>query len=221
MLAIILASRSCTNWNEPIGLPNCKPLLGVFERRLVGAHRASGRHPGHSVARHLQDLRGVAERVAALEAVRLRHAAVLQGDVAVLDNLERDLVLNLLDAKAWRRLVLDDEALDLVIGEIPRPDDRNVAPRSVADPPLLAIEDPGIALAFRRGQQAAGRAGTNQRLGQAEAADLLEARHRRQPLLLLLLRSVDIDGAHRQADVHAHERRERRVDAGNFHLDKA
>src|ERR1700739_3692921 len=23
MLGIILASRSCTNWNEPIGLPNC------------------------------------------------------------------------------------------------------------------------------------------------------------------------------------------------------
>ena len=69
--------------------------------------------------------------------------------------------------------------------------------------------------------QAAGGAGTHQRLGEAEAADLLEARHRRQPLLLLLFRSVDVDGAHRQADVHAHERRERRVDAGNLHLDKA
>ena len=141
--------------------------------------------------------------------------------MAVLDDLERNLVLDLLDAEAGRRLVLDDEALDLVVGEIARPDDGNVAPRSVADPPLLAVEDPGVALALRRGQQAAGRARTHQRLGEAETADLLEARHRRQPLLLLLFRSVDVDGAHRQADVHAHERRERRVDARNLHLDKA
>jgi hypothetical protein len=40
--------------------------------------------------------------------------------VAVLDDLERNFVLNLFDAEGWRRLVLDDEALDLVIGEIPR-----------------------------------------------------------------------------------------------------
>ena len=37
-------------------------------------------------------------------------------DVAVLDDLERNLVLNLFDAEGWRRLVLDDEAPDLVIG---------------------------------------------------------------------------------------------------------
>jgi hypothetical protein len=39
--------------------------------------------------------------------------------VAVLDDVERNLVLNLFDAEGCRRLVLDDEALDLVIGEIP------------------------------------------------------------------------------------------------------
>ena len=36
---------------------------------------------------------------------------VLQRDVTVLDDLERNLVLDLLDAKTGRRLVLDDEAL--------------------------------------------------------------------------------------------------------------
>ena len=86
------------------------------------------------VTRHPQHPRGVAERVAALEAVRFRHPAVLQRDLAVLDDLERDLVLDLLDAEAGRRLVLDDEALDLVVGDIARPDDRNVAPGRVADP---------------------------------------------------------------------------------------
>jgi len=36
--------------------------------------------------------------------------------VTVLDNLERDLVLDFLDAEAGRRLVLDDESLDLIVG---------------------------------------------------------------------------------------------------------
>ena len=98
-------------------LAELQALLRVFERGLVGAHRASGRHPRHGVACHLQHLRGVAERVAALETVRFRHPNVLQRDVAVLDDLERDLVLDLLDAEAGRRLVLDDEALDLVVGD--------------------------------------------------------------------------------------------------------
>ena len=40
-----------------------------------------------------------------------------------------------------------------VIREISRPDDRDIAPRSVTDPTLLAVENPGVALALgRRGQ---------------------------------------------------------------------
>src|SRR6267378_4059165 len=120
MFAIILASRSCTSWNDP---------------------------------------------------------NVLQRDVTVLDDLERNLVLDLLDAEAGRRLVLDDEALDLVVGDIARPDDRDVAPRGVADPALLAVQHPGVAVALCRGRQATGRSRADQGLGQAEASDLLEARH--------------------------------------------
>ena len=82
----------------------------------------------------------------------------------------------------------------------------------VADPLLLAVEDPGVAVALGgRGEAAAG-AGADQRLGQAEAADLLEARHRRQPFLLLLLGAEQSDRAHGEAGVHAEESRERRVD---------
>ena len=134
-------------------LAELQALLGVFER--VPRRRPSGiPSPSQptSVARHPQHPRGVAERVAALQAVRFRHAAVLQRDLAVLDHLERDLVLDLLDAEAGRGLVLDDEALDLVVGDVARPDDRDVAPRRVADPPLLAVEDPGVAFALRRRQ---------------------------------------------------------------------
>src|SRR5262245_583853 len=97
--------------------------------------------------------RGVAKRpFAPLQAVRVRHPAVFQRDLAVLNDLERDLVLNLLDAEPGRCFVLDDEAPDLVVGDVARPKDRDIAPRSIADPALLAVEDPGIALALRRRQ---------------------------------------------------------------------
>src|SRR5438477_10374345 len=196
MLAIILARRSCTRLERPDRLAELQALLAVLDGGLVSAHRASGRHPCDGVARHLQHLRGVAERVAALQPVRFRHTDVPQRDVAVLDDLEGDLVFDLLDTEARRRFVFDDEALDLVIGEITRPDDRNIAPWRIADPPLLAVEDPGVAFALRRCRQPAGGAGTDQRLGEAKAADLVQACHRRQPFLLLVLRSVDVDRAH-------------------------
>src|SRR6266704_966044 len=44
-------------------------LLGILKRSLVGAHRASRRHPGNCVAGHLQHLRGVPERVTSLKPV--------------------------------------------------------------------------------------------------------------------------------------------------------
>ena len=202
-------------------LAELQPLLGVLERRLERAHLDAGRGPAHHVARHPQHARGIAERVAALQAVRFRHPHVLERDLAVLDHLERDLVLDLLDAEAGRRLVLDDEAFDLIVGEVARPDDRQVAPRRIADPPLLSVENPGVALALGGRGQPSARSRTDQRLGQAEAADLFPARHRRQPFLLLLLRSVEIDRAHRQAAVHAEERAERSVDARQLHRDEA
>src|SRR6201994_1690963 len=88
---------------------------------------------------------------ASLKTVLVGYPAVVQRDLAVLDDLERDLVLNLLDAEAGRRLVLDDEALDLIVVNVARPDDRDVAPRRVADPALLAVENPGVAFTFGGG----------------------------------------------------------------------
>src|SRR5713101_3328312 len=140
-------------------------LLGILDRGLVRAHRASGRHPANGVAGYLQHLRGVLERVTTLKAVCFRHANVLQRDVTVLHDLKRDFVFNLVDAEARRGFVFDDETFDLVIVDIARPDDRDVAPRRVADPALLAVKNPRIAVALRGGQKSARRARTYQRFG--------------------------------------------------------
>src|SRR5260370_7454699 len=115
---------------------------------LISAHLASCGLPPYQIARHAQHLRGVAERFVQLETVLFEYPAVVQCDQAVLYHLERDLVLNLLDAEARRGLVLDDEAFDLVVVEIARPDDGNVAPRAIPDPLLLPIKHPGLALPF-------------------------------------------------------------------------
>src|SRR5271166_6330179 len=130
-------------------------------------------------------------------------------------------MLDLLDAKTGRGFVLDDEALNLVIRQIARPDDREVAPGSIPDPPFLAVEDPGIAIAFSGRRQSAGCSRADQRLGQAETTDLFEARHLRQPFLFLLFRAVEVDRAHRQAIVNTKKRSDRRVDPRQFHHDEA
>src|SRR6266513_2493820 len=125
-------------------------FMRILKRSFVRTHRAPGGHPADCVAGYLQNFRGVAERVTTLKTVFFGHAAIFQGDVAVLHDLERDFVLNLVNAEAGCRLVLDDETFDLVVGDVTRPDDRDVAPRRVADPALLAVKNPSIAVALRR-----------------------------------------------------------------------
>src|SRR4029077_4317286 len=56
---------------------------------------------------------------------------------------------------------------------------------------------------------------------QPETPDLFVTRHLRQPFLLLLLGSIEIDRAHRQATMHAPERADRGVDACDLHRDEA
>src|SRR3954471_525167 len=112
-------------------------LLSVFERCLERAHLDAGRGPTHHVPRHSQHPRGIPERVATLQAICFRNSHVLERNLAVLDHFQRNLVLDLFDAEAGRGFVLDDEALDLIVGDIPRPDDRKVAPGRVPNPALL------------------------------------------------------------------------------------
>lgn len=55
------------------------------------------------------------------------------------------------------------------------------------------------------------------RFGQREGTDLLEAAHRRQPPLLLLVGAALEKGSHRQTHVHTGERRQGRVEVREFH----
>jgi hypothetical protein len=57
-----------------------------------------------------------------LQAILLGNNAVFEGDMSVLDDPQRHLVLDLLNLET-RALVLYDEALHLTVGHIPRPDD--------------------------------------------------------------------------------------------------
>src|SRR5260370_1965540 len=138
------------------GLSELKAFLTILECVLVGAHGASSRLPANHEARPLQNAGGVAERLILLQTVRFRYSAVFHRDQAVLDYFEGDFVLDLLYFEARRGLVFHDERLYLVVRYVASPDNRNVAPRSVADPFLLTIDDPGVSIPLRSRQHSAG-----------------------------------------------------------------
>src|ERR1700758_2020772 len=96
-------------------------LLRVLESVLVGAHGTARRFPADEIEGATQDPGCVPERVIFLKTVLLRHPAVLQRDLTVLDYLECNLVLHLFNFEARSCLVLDDESPDLIVGEVARP----------------------------------------------------------------------------------------------------
>jgi hypothetical protein len=140
---------------------------------------------------------------------------------AVLHDSQRDLVLDLFDGKARGGFVFDDETLDLIVIDIACPDNRQVAPGRISNPPLLAVQNPRIPFTPRRRQQSAPGAGPYQRFGQSEATDFFQPCHRRQPFLFLLFRTAKIDRAHRQSAVDAIKSCDGRVDARQLHGDKS
>ena len=146
---------------------------------------------------------------------------VLQRDLAVLDDFERDLVLDLLDAEAGRGLVLDDEAFDLIVSDIARPDDRDIAPRRIADPPLLTVEDPGVALALRR-RQSGRRSCPEPTSGSVKPKQPIFSQRAIGGSHFCFCSSDPsrVDRAHGQAVVDAEERRDRGVDARQLHRDQ-
>ena len=101
-----------------------------------------------------------------------------------------------------------------------RPDDGHIGDAAVGDPGLLAVEDPGIAVAARGGAHAGG-IGSEIGLGQAEASDGLAALQGGEPLLLLLLAAVGEDGVHDERALHGDEAAHAGIDALEFLHDEA
>src|SRR5260370_5789209 len=202
-------------------LPELLALLRIREGVLVRAHHAARGDPGYAPARHPQYASGGSKRRVVLETVFLGDTAVGHRDQRILDHAKRHLVLDLFRLETRGGFVVDHEALHLTGAQIAGPDDGEITPRGVADPFLLPVEHPGIALASRGRLEPSGRPGTHVGLRQAEGSDLLHPRHWRQPLLLLLFGATEEDRPHREAAMNAVERRNRAVNAGKLHRDEA
>ena len=152
---------------------------------LIGAAGAADRLPGDPGPGQPEHGGGIGERVRILQPVGLGHAGAIERDAGVLDHPQRDLVAHLGGGEPGCPL-LHDETLDLVVRHVPGPDDHVVGERRVADPFLLPVDDPLIAVPAGRGRQSPGSAGAHLGLGQPEGADLVHPGHRREPALLLL-----------------------------------
>ena len=96
----------------------------------------------------------------------------------------------------------------------------DVGDRTVGDPHLGAVNDPVITVALRVRLHVAG-VGAAVRLGQPEAADGFAARHRRQPAVLLLVRTVGVNRKHDEAALHRDEAAQPAVAALEFLADQA
>jgi hypothetical protein len=129
-------------------------LAGVTKRVLIRTLRAAHGLPRNAGAGHSQDPRRVLERAGIGEAVLLANATVLEPDPGVLHGSERDLAFHLLGFESWRAL-LDKKALYLATLDVAGPDDDHIGEGGVADPRLLAIKDPAIAVSARTRRQAA------------------------------------------------------------------
>jgi len=206
------------------GAPELLALLRVGQRQLVGRHLRPGRAPGGVTAGAAQDAAGVGERaLAAGEAVGVGHPDAVEGDVGVLHDPQARLALDLGDGDAGG-VAGDDEAADGSVRggiRVARPDHDEVGDGGVADPALVAVEDPLVTLAAGRGLHPAGDVGAPVRLGQAERPDRLHPGHRGEPPLALLIGAARRDRAHRETGVHAEEAVDARVNARDLQVQEA
>jgi hypothetical protein len=118
------------------------------------------------------------------------------------------------------RALLHQEALDLAVCDVAGPDHDDIGDGAVADPLLLTVDHPGVAVALRGGLKP-DRVGAVVRLGQGKGADGGELRHRRQPPLLLFLRAEQGDRLHGKPGLDTEEGAEAAVAAVELEVDQA
>src|SRR5437588_533441 len=145
-----------------------------------------------------------------------RDAQVAQADVRLPDRAERALAADHGGLVPGRRR-LHEEALDLPVLGVARPEDDDVGDGAVADPALGAVDHVLVPAPLGAGLQGDG-VGAVVGLGEGEGAEALGPGHRRQPALLLLLGAEHGDRAHRQPRLDAEEGAQAAVAAVELHV---
>ena len=198
-----MTNLSCTIWKLDERLAELGALSAVRQRDLVPRGRMPECAPGHGVPGAGQHPGRVAEAVRPGEPVGLRDLHAGERDLRLPDRPERALAVDPPRVVAGSA-ALDEEALDLAVGHVAGPDHHDIGDGAVADPLLLAVEHPAVALAPRRRLQADGVRAVV-RLGQREGPQRVDRRQLRQPALLLLLGAEHRDRLHGQAGLDAEE----------------
>ena len=183
-VALPRISASCCwmSWKRASSLPNWLALQRIGARDVERGQLDAGTLPAHPGPRIAQELVGLGEVGGAGQQVGLRDADLVQHDVRVLHDPQADLVGDLRGGVAGT-VRLHDEALDLLVGDVPGPDEGEVRDGAGADPALGAVDDPLAVLQPRGGCQAAGDVRAVVRLGQGEGPELGEGGEPGQPAL--------------------------------------
>ena len=211
-------SRNETAWNSWIARPNASPLLGVGDRVLDGGAADADRAGGELHARDVEHVHQPAEALALLtQAAVVRDEAVLEVQLARREAPAAEL-RQALAADEARVAVLDHErghALRPRAGRDRREDDAEIGDRRVADELLVPVEhvaavDAPRVRRHRGGIRAGGRLGDRDR-----ARRRIGPGERRQPALLLLVRTQRQHRAGEEARLHDHPR-DRRVAPGQL-----
>ncbi len=113
--------------------------LGIVQGDIVGRDGVAERRLGYRIASTHQNSRAVLERIAVLQTRFFGNSTIGERDVSILDHTQRNLALDL-GRLAAGIVLLDDECLDLLVGNIARVNDDIVAPHGVTRLTLAAID---------------------------------------------------------------------------------
>ena len=135
----ISASCCWISWKRASSLPNCRRSQRIGTRDVERGQLDAGALPAHPGARIAQQLVGLGEVGGARQQVGRRDADLVEDDVRVLHDAQADLVGDLRGGVAGT-VGLHDEALDLLVGDIPGPHEREVRDGARTDPALGAVD---------------------------------------------------------------------------------